>query len=100
LGYRRGLGVPKKSATLSGDHFLLYLTPPEKKKMFLKAFSLLLSFFICLVLEDPVYMYNINRIFKYKIKKKNLKVKKRLFKTFFSFLQVLYIIKNDPLIML
>jgi hypothetical protein len=29
-----GGGVSKKSETLSGDHFLLYITPEEKKKMF------------------------------------------------------------------
>ena len=67
LGYKGGQGGNKKSETYSGDHYLIYITTQEKKKMFLKAFFQFFTFslfFIGFVLEDPVYMYNINKTFK------------------------------------
>jgi hypothetical protein len=66
----------------------------------IKPFLYFYVFIFYLVLEDPVNIVHEDSVFTYQTNEKNLKVKKRLFKTFFSFLELLDIIKNDPLIML
>jgi hypothetical protein len=64
VGYQRG--VPQKSAHIIRGLVMLYITEKEKKNITKKQLFLnfLFVFFICLVLEHPIYMSNINRIFK------------------------------------
>ena len=68
--------------------------------MFLEAFFKLLSFFLNLVLEDPISIVHVDRMFRYKTYPKIRKSYKSAIFTFFSFLTLLDMMNNDPLIML
>ena len=68
--------------------------------MFLEAFFKLLSFFLNLVLKDPISIVHVDRVFRYQTYPKIRKSYKRAIYTFFSFLTLLDMMNNDPLIML
>ena len=98
--YRVFLFFFLNGSTVLGDHLSLYLTAQKIKKMFLEAFLKLLSFFFNLVLEDPISIVHVDRIFRYQTYPKIRKSYKRAIYTFFSFLTLLDMMNNDPLIML
>ena len=67
--------------------------------MFLEAFHKLLRFFLNLVLEDPINIVHVDRIFRYQTYLEIKKSYKTAIFTFFSFYTLLDIMHNDPLIM-